>query len=100
MPLLTLAELLKPSVRQGWAVGAYDLPDLSVGMGILDAAAADNAPVILLIYPTMTAPDSYPTYAAFLKMKSNAAARPPRLSWTMDPACRRSKPPFEPGLPA
>jgi fructose-bisphosphate aldolase class II len=65
--LLTLAEILKPSVHQGWAVGAYDIPDVAVAMGVLDAAVAGKAPVILMVYPTMTAVDSYPTFVAFMK---------------------------------
>ncbi len=50
----TMSEILKPCVRQGWAVGAYDTCNLETTQAILDAAAADEAPTILMIYPNHT----------------------------------------------
>ncbi len=67
MALLGLSEILQPSVNKGWAVGAYDTANLATTYGILDAAEADNAPVIIMIYPGMIAPEYYATYAAFIK---------------------------------
>jgi ketose-bisphosphate aldolase len=65
--LLTVAEILKPSIKNGWAVGAYDVPDISVAQGILDAAVADEAPVILMIYPAFVPTEYYKTYVSFIK---------------------------------
>lgn len=67
MPLMTVAEILKPSIKNGWAVGAYNITDLSVTQGILDAAVADDAPVILMIYPSFTPQKYYKTYITFIK---------------------------------
>ncbi len=67
MAMLGLSEILQPSVRKGWGIGAYDTPNLATTYGILDAAEADKAPVIILIYPAMIPPEYYPTYAAFIK---------------------------------
>ncbi len=50
----TMSEILKPCVGQGWAVGAYDTCNLETTQAILDAAAADEAPAILMIYPSHT----------------------------------------------
>jgi len=66
MTLLKMAEILKPSVRNGWAVGGYDTSNLAVTYGILDAAEADNAPIIIMIYPGMTPPEYFATFAAFI----------------------------------
>lgn len=51
MKYLTLAEILQPCVRQNWAVGAYDTCNLEITQAIVDGAAADQAPVIIMIYP-------------------------------------------------
>jgi fructose-bisphosphate aldolase, class II len=64
MTLLTLKEILTPTIRKGWAIGAYDSPNLAVSLGILDAAEEEKAPVILMIYPGMISPRYYATYIA------------------------------------
>ena len=51
MKFLTLAEILQPCVGQDWAVGAYDTCNLEITQAIVDAAEADQAPVIIMIYP-------------------------------------------------
>ncbi len=51
MKYLTLAQILQPCVGKDWAVGAYDTCDLETTQAIVDAAAADHAPAILMIYP-------------------------------------------------
>ena len=66
MALMTVSEILQPSVYNGWAVGAYDVADLSMTMGVVDAAVADDAPVIIMVYPGMVPVEHYPTYAAFI----------------------------------
>jgi fructose-bisphosphate aldolase class II len=61
MKFLTLAEILQPCVGQNWAVGAYDTCNLEITQAIVDAAAADQAPAIIMIYPHHTPQDSWPT---------------------------------------
>jgi len=51
MKYLTLAEILQPCISQDWAVGAYDTCNLEITQAIVDAAAADQAPAIIMIYP-------------------------------------------------
>jgi len=51
MKFLTMAEILRPCVGQGWAVGAYDTFNLEITQAIVDASAADQAPAIIMIYP-------------------------------------------------
>ncbi len=51
MKFLTLTEILQPCVGQSWAVGAYDTCNLEITRAIVDAAAADQAPAIIMIYP-------------------------------------------------
>ena len=51
MKFLTMAEILQPCIGQGWAIGAYDTCNLEITQAIVDAAAADQAPAIIMIYP-------------------------------------------------
>jgi fructose-bisphosphate aldolase, class II len=51
MKYLTLAEILQPCVGKNWAVGAYDTCNLEITQAIVEAAAADQAPAIIMIYP-------------------------------------------------
>jgi fructose-bisphosphate aldolase class II len=51
MKYLTMTQILQPCMGQGWAVGAYDTCNLEITQAIVDAAAADQAPVIIMIYP-------------------------------------------------
>jgi len=61
MKYLTLAEILQPCMGQGWAVGAYDTCNLEITQAIVEAAAADQAPVIIMIYPNHTPQAEWPT---------------------------------------
>lgn len=69
MALLTVSEILQPSVRKGWAIGAYDVTDLSMAQGVLDAAEVDDSPVILMIYPAFVPMEKYHIYVSFLKQE-------------------------------
>ncbi len=60
MKYLTMTEILQPCVRQNWAVGAYDTCNLEITRAIVDAAAADQAPVIIMIYPHHTPQAEWP----------------------------------------
>jgi fructose-bisphosphate aldolase, class II len=61
MKYLTLAEMLQPCVGQSWAVGAYDTCNLEITQAIVDAAEADLAPAIIIIYPNQTPQTEWPT---------------------------------------
>jgi len=67
MKFLTLAEILQPCVGQGWAVGAYDTCNLEITQAIVDAAAADQSPAIIMIYPHHTPQDSWPTLVRLIE---------------------------------
>jgi len=61
MKYLTMAEILQPCVGQDWAIGAYDTCNLEITQAIVDAAAADQAPAIIMIYPHHTPQAGWPT---------------------------------------
>jgi fructose-bisphosphate aldolase class II len=61
MKYLTMAEILQPCVGQDWAIGAYDTCNLEITQAIVDAAAADQAPVIIMVYPHHTPQAEWPT---------------------------------------
>lgn len=67
MKYLTLTEILQPCVRQDWAVGAYDTCNLELTQAIVDAAAAEQAPAIIMIYPHHTPQDSWPTLVRLIE---------------------------------
>lgn len=54
MKFLTLAQILQPCIGQDWAIGAYDTCNLEITQAVVDAAAADQAPAIIMIYPHHT----------------------------------------------
>lgn len=67
MSLMSLAEILRPCMHQDWAVGAYDTPTLDTTQAIVDAALADDAPVIFMLYPSHVCPDRWVTLAALIR---------------------------------
>lgn len=67
MSLMTLSEILRPCVGQNWAVGAYDTPTLDTTQAIVDAAIADQAPVIFMLYPGHIRQDRWVTQAAGIR---------------------------------
>jgi fructose-bisphosphate aldolase class II len=75
----TMSEILKPCMGQGWAVGAYDTCNLEVTQAILDAAAADAAPTILMIYPGHTPQADWRTLARLIAAEVERAAVPAAL---------------------
>ena len=60
MSFLTLAQILEPCLGQGWAVGAYDTCTLEITQAIANAAAADQAPAIFMVYPGHTPQTDWP----------------------------------------
>lgn len=47
MPLVTTKEMFEKSMKEGFAIGAFNVNDMEIVQGIVDAAAEENSPVIL-----------------------------------------------------
>ena len=47
MPLVTTKEMFEKSMKEGFAVGAFNFNNMEIIQGIVDAAAEENSPVIL-----------------------------------------------------
>jgi fructose-bisphosphate aldolase, class II len=67
MSLLTLTEILKPCVGSDWAVGAFDTPNLDITQAIIEAAEAEQAPVILMVLPVLVCQEQWPALVALIQ---------------------------------
>lgn len=47
MPLVTTTEMFKKSMKEHYAIGAFNVNNMEIVQGILDAAQEENSPVIL-----------------------------------------------------
>ena len=47
MPLVTTKEMFEKSMKEGFAIGAFNINNMEILQGIIDAAASQNSPVIL-----------------------------------------------------
>ena len=47
MPLVTTKEMFKKSMREGYAIGAFNVNNMEIIQAIVDAASKENSPVIL-----------------------------------------------------
>ena len=47
MPLVTTTEMFKKSMKEGYAIGAFNVNNMEIIQAIVDAAAETNSPVIL-----------------------------------------------------
>ena len=47
MPLVTTKEMFEKSMKEGYAIGAFNVNNMEIIQGIVDAAAEENSPVIL-----------------------------------------------------
>jgi len=47
MALVTTKEMFEKSMKEGFAIGAFNINNMEIMQGIVDAAAEENAPVIL-----------------------------------------------------
>ena len=79
MKYLTMSEILQPCVGQDWAIGAYDTCNLEITQAIVDAAAADQAPVIIMIYPHHTPQAEWPTLLRIIESEVERARIPAAL---------------------
>src|SRR5512139_503353 len=79
MKFLTMAEILQPCVGQDWAIGAYDTCNLEITQAIVDAAAADQAPAIIMVYPHHVPQDSWPTLVRLIEAEVERTRIPAAL---------------------
>lgn len=79
MKFLSMTHILQPCVGQDWAVGAYDTCNLEITQAIVDAAAADQAPVIIMIYPHHTPQAEWPTLIRIIESEVERARVPVAL---------------------
>ena len=49
MPLVTTKEMFKKSMKENFAIGAFNVNNMEIIQGIVDAAAKENSPVILQV---------------------------------------------------
>ena len=49
MPLVGTREMFKVALEQGFAVGAFNVNDMEIVQGIVDAAREEGAPLILQV---------------------------------------------------
>ena len=47
MPLVTTKEMFKKSMEEHFAIGAFNVNNMEIIQGIVDAAKEENSPVIL-----------------------------------------------------
>lgn len=47
MPLVTTKEMFEKSMKEGFAIGAFNVNNMEIIQGIVDAASKENSPVIL-----------------------------------------------------
>jgi fructose-bisphosphate aldolase class II len=79
MNYLTMTQILQPCVGQNWAIGAYDTCNLEITQAIVDAAAADQAPTIVMIYPHHTPQAEWPTLLRIIESEVERARIPVAL---------------------
>jgi fructose-bisphosphate aldolase class II len=79
MKFLTMTEILQPCVGQDWAIGAYDTCNLEITQAIVEAAAADQAPAIIMIYPHHTPQESWPTLVRLIEAEVERTRIPAAL---------------------
>ncbi len=70
MSLVTLREILADCQRDGWAVPAFDVINYETIVASLEGAAAERAPVILMILPSHTPLSQWPGLVAMVKAQA------------------------------
>ena len=79
MKFLTMTQILQRCMGHGWAVGAYDTCSLETTQAIVEAAAADQAPAIIMIYPGHTPQAEWPTLARIIESEVGRGRIPAAL---------------------
>ena len=49
MPLVTTKSMFEKSMKEGFAIGAFNINNMEIIQGIVDAAQENNSPVILQV---------------------------------------------------
>lgn len=70
MGVKTLTQILAPAIGQPWAVGAYDVVNIAMIEGVLDAAVEDRAPIIFLVYPNSVPVNYFRSFAEFIRREA------------------------------
>ena len=76
MPLTTLKDILADPQRQGWAVPAFDVINQETVLAALEGAAAERAPVILMLLPSHTPLEHWPGLVALIEVEAERAGVP------------------------
>lgn len=79
MSLLSLTEILNPALRRDWAVGAFDTPNLDITEAIVEAAVAEQAPVIFMVLPVTVCQDQWPALVSLIKTEVERRGIPAAL---------------------
>ncbi len=64
---------------QGWAIGAYDTCNLETTQAIVDAAAADESPAIIMVYPHHNPRAGWPTLVRMIEAEVERVGIPAAL---------------------
>jgi fructose-bisphosphate aldolase, class II len=76
LPFATLHEILAPCQGQGWAVPGFDVLNQETVLAVLDGAAAERAPVILMVYPNHPPPDQWAGLVALMRTEAERIGTP------------------------
>jgi ketose-bisphosphate aldolase len=76
LTFVTLGEILQDCRAQGWAVPGFDVVDTTTVEAALRGAAAQRAPVILMVYPHHTPPARWPGLVALVRTEAARAGVP------------------------
>jgi fructose-bisphosphate aldolase, class II len=79
MTFVPVHELLAACVRQPWAVGAYDTFNLEMTQGIVDAAVAEQSPLIIMMLPGFMPAADWPGVIATIAAEAARADVPVAL---------------------
>ncbi len=76
MKFVGLPEILRGTVGADWAVGGFDTVNLEISQAILEAAEAEQSPVILMLLPAHTALADLPGLIAAIKAEAEKVTVP------------------------
>lgn len=76
MPLVTTKEMFEKSMKEGFAIGAFNVNNMELIQGIVDAAAENNSPVIL---QTSSSAIKYARINYLMKMVEAAVEEHPNI---------------------
>jgi ketose-bisphosphate aldolase len=70
LSFVTLREILADCQREGWAVPAFDVINFETVIASLEGAAAERAPVILMVLPSHTPLSQWPGLVALVRAQA------------------------------